>query len=288
MPPTILLQRLANPNVAFNAVDQPVCHRGLRRHASRIANPNAATRRYGVVNDARQYYYKGPNPNCVTNPNQRYSYGRNEPYAAGATRPSRPGPRTQPEPVAATGPRAPANANLPTTTFFAVNNPGRPPRAASPTTGSSTWTGRSSAPWSWLNVSGFKPHELTQQFFDVNNKPTPTSPRGRTRAAPPAFTACWSSSRREPDAGPRRRRPHPRQDQHQHHRPQRQGGLRRPCATPSRAILSTPATDAVIRRLILRYGSATATRRHAFWGMAQGAYPPATRSSLTRASLKRC
>ncbi len=172
VPPTILLQRLANPNVAFNAVTNPYVTVDYI-DASRIANPNAASGWYGVVNDARPYYYKGPNPNFVTNPNQRYSYGRMEPYAAGEPDRHGRGRERNREPVEATG-RSPRERQPADDHVLRRQQS----RAASPRRGQPSanhWLVHMDrplvSPVELAGVSGFKPHELTQQFIDVNNKP---------------------------------------------------------------------------------------------------------------------
>jgi hypothetical protein len=160
VPPTILLQRLANPNVAFNAVTNPyvtVDYIDMKN----IANPNAVTGQYVVVNDGRLYYSKGLNPTFEPSPNARHSYGRMEPYAA-ATNPTVAAGNQWKQQVA-----MPADPKQPTTTFFAVNNP-----AAAP---ANLWLVHLDrplvSPAELAHVSGFKPHELTQQFIDLNGTP---------------------------------------------------------------------------------------------------------------------
>ena len=154
--PTILLQRLANPNAAFNAVTNPfvtVDYVDMQQVQTAVGGK--------VVNDARPFNAAGANAtNFIASPNARFSYGRNQPYGAVETA------AAWQKQVAPASPPAPAQtANQPTTTFFNVNTPKNP--AVPP-----DWLVHLDrpliSPMELLNVSGFKPHELTQQFYKDN------------------------------------------------------------------------------------------------------------------------
>ncbi len=194
VPPTLMLQRLANPNVAWNLVSNPWVTVDYI-DASQIANTSPAnatppstytntyTRTvnntnpaitatwYPVINDARTYNDYGTNPNFVANPNLRYSYGRMEPYAA-VVNPTQANLSQWQQQTA-----APANPSSPTCTFFAPNLP------ATQQNGQQAyhWLVHMDrplvSPVELAGVSAFKPHELTQQFIanvNVSGTLTPT------------------------------------------------------------------------------------------------------------------
>ena len=79
-PPTVLLRRLANPNLA----PQPnPAAAGYNPYVtvdyidmSKVTPPPA-----GMINDGRQYTSTGTNPNYVAAVTSRYSFGRQQPYA---------------------------------------------------------------------------------------------------------------------------------------------------------------------------------------------------------------
>ena len=163
--PTILLQRLANPNLPYQpnpalAPGQPynpyvtVDYVDMKQVGTATTNT--------VVNDAREWISTGPNPTwsantgAVQKPNNRHSFGRNQPYAAAAAT----GAATWQQQQAPSNP--PLTVNQPTTTFFAVNRPATTP----------SWLVHLDrpliSPTELLQVSAFKPHELTQQFVDAN------------------------------------------------------------------------------------------------------------------------
>ncbi len=189
-PPTLMLQRLANPNIAFNATTNPWVtvdyidasqiantspatatppntYTNTYTRPVNTANPPATAQWYPVVNDARQYNAYGNNPNFVSSPNARTSYGRMEPYAAIVSATTAAVSQWQAQNVTGTG-------NLPTSTFFAQNSP------ATQQNGSTAyhWLVHMDrpliSPIELTFVSGFKPHELTQEFIgNVNNTATP-------------------------------------------------------------------------------------------------------------------
>ena len=119
------------------------------------------------ANNAIQYTANGSN--VVLNykmPNQRFSYGRNQPYAADKSQ------LVQQNPTSPNPPNAPAN--FPKQTFFRHNGKeAMPPVKPGPLFNTLNY------PFNWLqqgdrplispleilHVSAFKPHELTQQFY---------------------------------------------------------------------------------------------------------------------------
>jgi hypothetical protein len=154
--PTILLQRLANPNLPY----QPVA-------TAANYNPYVTvdyvdmTKVPATVNDARTYTLNAKV--APPDPSTRFSYGRNQPYAGSTLL------RQQPNPANPMG--------VPQTTFYRHNavEAAAPPSAATP--------GQTlQVPFDWLvhldrpvispiellYVSAFKPHELTQQFSKSN------------------------------------------------------------------------------------------------------------------------
>ncbi len=145
--PTVLLRRLANPNVA----PQP-------NPAAAGYNPYVTVDYIDMskvtgttINDGRKYISTGNNGNYVAAVTSRYSFGRQQPYAGIAAQWKQQAPAT------------PA-ANQPLDTFFSVNTP-----AAAPANDWLVHLDRPLiSPVELLQVSGFKPHELTQQFIDVN------------------------------------------------------------------------------------------------------------------------
>ncbi len=164
LPPTILLQRLANPNLPFNGTPGgPTYNPWVTVDYVDMQQVGTATSKT-VVNDARQFNSQGTNPNWTANSNaiqtltNRYSFGRNQPYGAVET-------AAEWQQQTAGAAANPAFSQPVTTSFFDVNtaaNPAAPP----------DWLVHLDrpliSPVELLNVSGFKPHELTQQFYKDN------------------------------------------------------------------------------------------------------------------------
>ena len=128
-----------------------------------------------TINDARPYNsqgqnsvwtimpanpMQGPNLNSTSDPHNRYSFGRNQPYGAVE---SLPAPAAAPwqQQVAPASPPPPQPAQQPTENVFR-RQCGRRPVAPD-------WLVHLDrpliSPVELLNVSAFKPHELTQQFY---------------------------------------------------------------------------------------------------------------------------
>ena len=113
-PPTVLLRRLANPNLA----PQPnPAAAGYNPYVtvdyidmSKVTLPAGGW----IINDGRKYISTGKNPNYVAAVTSRYSFGRQQPYAGIAGQWKQQAPAT------------PA-ANQPLDTFFSVNTPAAAP-----------------------------------------------------------------------------------------------------------------------------------------------------------------
>ncbi|HVS36483.1 MAG TPA: hypothetical protein VMS17_13040, partial [Gemmataceae bacterium] len=157
-PPTLLLQRLANPNLPY----QPnIGAAGYNPYVTvdyvdmnAVQNALGATR---VWNDAR-LFNNVAGKNGTTPVASRYSFGRSEPYAANALQFNQQTP-------------AMATPGQPNDTFFATNTPGNNP---------THWLTHMDrpliSPVELAGVSAFKPHELTQQFIlGTTGSPTPYS-----------------------------------------------------------------------------------------------------------------
>jgi hypothetical protein len=165
--PTILLQRLANPNLAY----QPNASTAT---AANPYNPYVTVdyvdmqqvNSGNTVQDARHYNSMGPNaawsqPTTPTSdPHNRFSFGRNQPYAAVEALAAPAAAPWQQQVFAPVNP--PQTANQPTASFFSVN-------AGAAAAVAPDWLVHLDrpliSPVELLNVSGFKPHELTQQFY---------------------------------------------------------------------------------------------------------------------------
>ena len=149
--PTLLLQRLANPNLPY----QPNAGAAGYNPYVTVDYVDASTVA-GTVNDARTYNANGilPVPPAV---DQRYSYGRTEPYA-GVTRGASSQLKQQPHNGTGNG--------QPSDTFYSQNSP------LFNGTGPNHWLVHMDrpliSPIELAGVSAFKPHELTHQFIDVN------------------------------------------------------------------------------------------------------------------------
>jgi hypothetical protein len=141
--PTVLLQRLACPHLPFDAVNNPYIT------VDYTIMPN------GSVYDFRQANGNAANPPPVAARNTAFSYGRSQPNAANATRLA-----TQPK-------------NMPAATeinhsFFKQNT-----NADNPFDWLVHLDRQLVSPIELLNVSAWKPHELTQQFIKGDNPLTP-------------------------------------------------------------------------------------------------------------------
>ena len=157
IPPTLLLQRLANPNKPFAAMSNPYV---TVDYVDLTNLKNGAPPTYSEMNDARTYT---TTMKVTTPPTQPYtnfhSYGRTQPFAADYHQ------WMQQKASGGSGPQ---------TTFFQHN--AVETRLGPPSNSTAGQTLK--VPFDWLvhldrplispiellNVSGFKPSELTQQF----------------------------------------------------------------------------------------------------------------------------
>lgn len=145
---TVLLRRLACPHLPY----QP-------NGAQPLYNPYITV---DYVDNVPVADFRQDNGNGNGNNNARPAYGRKHPYSAFNVPP--PGNVANSQVVAQVG----GMGNQPPNTFFAVNNPNEAPFA---------WLTHLDRPLvnqlELLHVSGFKPHELTQQFvYPVNGSMT--------------------------------------------------------------------------------------------------------------------
>jgi hypothetical protein len=157
--PTVLLRRLANPMLAYQP--DPTAASYNPYVTVDYVDTSAVG---GTVNDARTY--KSSGANTATPVASRYSFGRSQPFAGASALLKKQQPANLP--------------GVPQTTMFRHN---AVEAAAPPSAGTANQTLK--VPFDWLvhldrplispiellQVSGFKPHELTQQF--VFNDGTP-------------------------------------------------------------------------------------------------------------------
>ena len=198
---TVMLQRLANPNIGWNAVTNPyvtVDYVDLKPLKSPATGINPA------VNDARLYTVNGKTGLLPPPYTQFKSYGRNEPYTSVCV--------SQAKTQWAAQQRTPPSTTGPQNSFYQQNvyanitgnnpNDATQPNFVPPANYPAFhWLVHMDrplvSPIELAGVSAFKPHELTQQFIDSQqHRLTPfmaTSPLGRTNKAARCFTACWSS-----------------------------------------------------------------------------------------------
>ena len=153
MQPTVMLQRLANPNLAY----QPISTNPGYNPYVTVDYVDMTTVPGGTVNDARQYTAAGQ-INPVPDPSTRYSYGRKQPYGGSTLL------KQQPNPANPMG--------TPQTTFYRDNADSTTPPNNNPNPPAGypafDWLVHLDrpvvSPAELLFVSAFKPHELTQQF----------------------------------------------------------------------------------------------------------------------------
>ena len=184
MPPTLLLQRLANPNLPY----QPNARAGYNPYVTvdyvdmkQVGTATGET----VVNDAREFNANGTNwPATSHGPNNRFPSAATSPMRRSAARPAL---------AAAAGAgtrqrhRQPADDDL--------LQPSTRPRPR-PTHWLVHLDRPLISPVELLNVSAFKPHELTQQFIEreryahgLTGHVAPWTDQNRPRCC----TGCWSS-----------------------------------------------------------------------------------------------
>jgi hypothetical protein len=208
--PTILLRRLANPYLPNNestttgttpynpfiTVDYMQTSQSIAGSSLTTPTLSPATTTLNVTNDDRVLLPGGTsNPNRVA-PGSRFAWGRRQPYAGLSTTVN-----TQLIPQIPSG--MTGGSPWPTTTarntFFSTNAPDGTSATATPTSDTLQ------VPYDWLvhldrqlispmellHVSGFKPHELTQQFVQAN----PNSAMGTDNAIavmPNQHVARWT------------------------------------------------------------------------------------------------
>jgi hypothetical protein len=173
--PTLLLQRLANPTIAFNNVPGPGYNPYVTVDYVDL-NPLAAGGPPPInpaVNDARTFSILGPIVGAPMPPYTTFqSFGRNEPYASLCF--SRTNTQWLPQrrnPVSTTGPQNSffqQNVNVNTPGPNDASQVGFAPPANYPPFDWLVHLDRPPiSPVELLHVSAFKPHELTQQFIDA-------------------------------------------------------------------------------------------------------------------------
>jgi hypothetical protein len=151
--PTIILRRLANEYLPYNNTPGP----NYNPYVTVDYVENVP------VQDARTNLDSGAN-GLVVAPKDRFSYGRTQPFAGVPAQLMKQAPN-------------PANTTTPQNTFYRHNA-----NASTPANNTGTTAPAGYPAFDWLvhldrplispiellNVSGFKPHELTQQFIDAN------------------------------------------------------------------------------------------------------------------------